>query len=78
VSHQLRNGIKCRSIRLPVSGISPPLCAIGGGRWPNRPSTRLLANMRRRLLGKRCRALSRFRTIQVCPKDRLTFPPAGS
>jgi hypothetical protein len=19
-----------------------------------------------------------FRTIQVCPKDRLTFPPAGS
>jgi hypothetical protein len=20
----------------------------------------------------------RFRTIQVCPKDRLTLPPAGS
>jgi hypothetical protein len=46
VSHQLRNGIKCRSKLLPVSGISPPLCAIGGSRWPNRPSTRLLANMR--------------------------------
>ena len=23
-------------------------------------------------------AAPRFRTIQVCPKDRLTFPPAGS
>ena len=25
-----------------------------------------------------CTLPTRFRTIQVCPKDRLTFPPAGS
>ena len=43
MSHQLRNGIKCRSIRLPVSGISPQLCAIGGSRWLE---PRLLENMR--------------------------------
>jgi hypothetical protein len=26
----------------------------------------------------RATAAPRFRTIQVCPKDRLTFPRAGS
>jgi putative tryptophan/tyrosine transport system substrate-binding protein len=35
---------------------------------PDRPSAR----------ARQCIAAPRFRTIQVCPKDRLTVPPAGS